>query len=141
MRTYVLPTPAAAEPALMKLVEVDPSSYMKCLDVASLYLTAAGDIESAVRVLTIASEHMLVGGQAAELQTKLEEIDAAVPGRLDVVRLLARFCSWQKDDEYLRATLVRLARSRAAKDHWTTNDTPCRSWSSSCRWSLDTRNA
>jgi len=59
--------------------------------------------------LTVASEHMLVGGQAGKLQATLEEIDAAEPGRLDVVRLLARFCAWQKDDDYLRETLIRLA--------------------------------
>jgi len=52
---------------------------------------------------------MLVGGQAGELQARLEEIETAEPGRLDVVRLLARFCAWQKDDEYLRETLLRLA--------------------------------
>ena len=97
----------AAESALLRLVEVDPSSYLKCLELAAYYLSS-GYTESSVRVLTIASEHMLVGGQGGQLQAKLEEIDRAEPGRLDVVRLLARFCSWQKDDEYLRETLVRL---------------------------------
>jgi tetratricopeptide (TPR) repeat protein len=99
---------AAAEQTLLRLVEVDPSCYMKCLDLASLY-SSLGDVESSVRILTIASEHMLVGGQASELQARLETIDASEPGRLDVVRLLARFCSWQKDDEHMRTTLVRLA--------------------------------
>jgi len=99
---------SAAESALFRLVEVDPSSYLKCLEVAAYY-SSSGYTESAVRVLTIASEHMLVGGQAGQLQKLLEDIDAAEPGRLDVVRLLARFCAWQKDDEHLRETLVRLA--------------------------------
>jgi len=99
---------SAAESALLRLVEVDPSCYLKCLDLAGHYFSS-GYTESSVRVLTIASEHMLVGGQAGELQARLEEIDAAEPGRLDVVRLLARFCAWQKDDEYLRETLLRLA--------------------------------
>ena len=97
----------AAESALFRLVEVDPSSYLKCLELGAYYFSS-GHIESAVRVLTIASEHMLVGGQAGELQARLEEIDRAEPGRLDVVRLLARFCAWQRDDEYLHETLVRL---------------------------------
>lgn len=98
---------AAAEKQLLKLVEVDPTNYLKCLDLSDVYF-AQNDIESAVRILTIASEHMLVGGQAGELQYRLELIEEREPNRLDVVRLLARFCSWQKDDEYLRATLVRL---------------------------------
>jgi tetratricopeptide (TPR) repeat protein len=98
----------AAESALMRLVEVDPSSYLKCLELAEYYFSS-GYTESSVRVLTIASEHMLVGGQAGQLQARLEEIDRAEPGRLDVVRLLARFCAWQKDDEYLRETLLRLS--------------------------------
>ena len=98
----------AAESALLRLVEVDPSSYLKCLELAAYYFSS-GYTESSVRVLTIASEHMLVGGQAGQLQARLEEIDQAEPGRLDVVRLLARFCAWQKDDDYLRETLVRLS--------------------------------
>ncbi|MGH9949065.1 MAG: tetratricopeptide repeat protein, partial [Pyrinomonadaceae bacterium] len=96
-----------AEKTVLRLVEVDPSSYLKCLELSDLY-KANSDIEAAIRMLTIASEHMLVGGQAAELQTTLEQIDTEEPDRLDVVRLLARFCAWQKDDEYLRTTLVRL---------------------------------
>ena len=99
---------SAAESALLRLVEVDPSCYLKCFDLAGHYF-ASGFTESSVRVLTIASEHMLVGGQAGELQARLEEIDTTEPGRLDVVRLLARFCAWQKDDDYLRETLIRLA--------------------------------
>jgi len=97
----------AAEKQLLRLVEVDPTNYLKCLDLADVYFVQ-NDVESAVRILTIASEHMLVGGQAGELQYRLEMIEEREPNRLDVVRLLARFCSWQKDDEYLRTTLVRL---------------------------------
>jgi tetratricopeptide (TPR) repeat protein len=52
---------------------------------------------------------MLVGGKAVDLQARLEKIDESQPDRLDVVRLLARFCAWQKDEKYLRNTLVRLA--------------------------------
>jgi len=98
---------AAAEKTLLSLVEVDPSCYLKCLDLADLFFEN-GDIDSSVRILTIASEHMLVGGQAGELEKHLERIDEAAPDRLDAVRLLARFCAWQKDDEYLRQTLLRL---------------------------------
>ena len=98
----------AAEATLVRLLEVDPTNYLKCLDLSELHLTQ-GDVDSAVRNLSFASEHMLVGGHAFELQGRLEKIDEIQPDRLDVVRLLARFCAWQKDDKYLRSTLVRLA--------------------------------
>jgi tetratricopeptide (TPR) repeat protein len=68
-----------------------------------------GDVDSAVRNLSFASEHMLVGGHAADLRSRLEKIDEAQSDRLDVVRLLARYCAWQKDEKYLRNTLIRLA--------------------------------
>jgi len=105
---------ANAEQTLLKLVEVDPSCYLKCLELAELFYES-GDIDASVRILTIASEHMLVGGQAGELEKHLEKIDAKEPDRLDTVRLLARFCAWQKDDEYLRKTLLRL-NEYAARD-------------------------
>ena len=97
-----------AEETLVKLLEVDPTNYPKCLDLAELHL-ANGDVDSAVRNLSFASDHMLVGGSANDLHARLENIDATQPDRLDVVRLLARFCAWQKDEKYLRTTLVRLA--------------------------------
>ena len=99
---------ASAEGALVKLLEIDPTNYLRCLDLAELHL-ANGDVDSAVRNLSFASDHMLVGGKAGDLQKRLETIDATQPDRLDVVRLLARFCAWQKDEKYLRSTLIRLA--------------------------------
>ena len=98
----------SAEETLVKLLEVDPTNYPKCLDLSELHLTN-GDVDAAVRNLSFASDHMLVGGKAGDLQVRLEKIDAAQADRLDVVRLLARFCAWQKDEKYLRNTLVRLA--------------------------------
>lgn len=104
----------AAEETLVKLLEVDPTNYPRCLDLAELHL-ANGDVDSAVRNLSFASDHMLVGGSAPDLHARLEKIDAAQPDRLDVVRLLARYCAWQKDEKYLRTTLMRLAEI-AARD-------------------------
>lgn len=98
----------AAEETLVHLLEVDPTNFLRCLDLSELHL-ANGDIDAAVRNLSFASDHMLVGGKAGDLQVRLEKIDGAQPDRLDVVRLLARFCAWQKDEKYLRSTLVRLA--------------------------------
>ena len=98
----------SAEETLVKLLELDPTNYPKCVDLSELHVRN-GDIDSAVRNLNFASDHMLVGGQASDLQARLEKIDAVEPDRLDVVRLLARFCAWQKDEKYLRDTLARLA--------------------------------
>lgn len=97
-----------AENSLNRLLEVEPTNYLKALDISEMHM-ALGDIDSAVRNLTIASEHMIVGGQALDFQARLERVETVAPGRLDVVRLLARFCAWQKDDEYMRGTLMRLA--------------------------------
>jgi len=103
-----------AENALNRLLEVEPTNYLKALDISDMHFSN-GDIDSAVRNLTIASEHMIVGGQALDLRSRLERVETIAPGRLDVVRLLARFCSWQKDDEYLRATLIRLSQIAKAE--------------------------
>ena len=103
-----------AENALNRLLEVEPTNYLKALDISDMHFSN-GDIDSAVRNLTIASEHMIVGGQALDLRSRLERVETIAPGRLDVIRLLARFCSWQKDDEYLRATLIRLSQIAKAE--------------------------
>jgi len=99
---------ASAEKELLILVQLDPSAYAKCVDVAELYYSL-NDIEGAARVVTIASEHMLAGGESERLHEILERLDNAEPGRLDVVRLLARFCSWRKDNAELKRNLKRLA--------------------------------
>lgn len=99
---------AEAESTLNRLLEVEPTNYLKALDISEMHMSL-GDIDSAVKNLTIASEHMIVGGQALDLQSRLERVEEVEPGRLDVVRLLARFCAWQKDDEQMRGTLMRLA--------------------------------
>jgi tetratricopeptide (TPR) repeat protein len=100
--------PAAAETALIKLVEHEPSSYHKCLDIVLAYLKI-DDLAAATRNLNIASEHLLVGGQAEELEKWINEILAKNPEHVDALRLLVRFYSWQREETKLKLTLERLA--------------------------------
>lgn len=97
-----------AEANVVHLVEVEPANYPKFLELAEVYL-AKQDVESATRLLTISSEHLLVGGQAAEFSSFVNEILEIQPDMLDAIRLLERFTSWQRDDEASRKALQRLA--------------------------------
>ncbi len=98
---------AEAETAVIKLVEQEPANYSKLLDVAKLYLLD-NDMVSASRVLTMSSEHMLVGGKAEEFYAIVTEILTKDPEQIDALRLLTRFCTWQRDDAALRDSLIRL---------------------------------
>ena len=99
---------AAAETAVIKLVEHEPANYPKFLELASIYLEKA-DLVSASRILSMSSEHLLVGGQANEFNALVHQILAGDPEQLDALRLLVRYCAWQKDEEGFRDGLVRLA--------------------------------
>ena len=102
-----------AEKAVIKLVEIEPASYPKLLELAHIYL-ANEDVDSATRILSMSSEHMLVGGQADEFHLLVKQILDRNPDQLDALRLLTRCCSWQRDEEALRKSLVKLA--QVAKD-------------------------
>lgn len=97
-----------AENTLIKLVEHEPSNYPKCLDIVQVYLKV-GDLTSATRMLNIASEHLLVGAQAEELEKWVNEILAKNPEQVDALRLLVRYHSWQRDESELKFALERLA--------------------------------
>lgn len=97
-----------AEKAVVKLVEHEPANYPKLLDLANHYLETQ-DFEGASRMLTMASEHMLVGGQAEEFANAVRHILDHQPDNLEAVRLLVRFCTWQRDEQSLKDSLARLA--------------------------------
>lgn len=99
---------AEAEKTLIKLVEVDPANYPKFLDLANHYISAI-DFEGASRMLTMASEHMLIGGQAEDFAVAVRTILDHQPDNLDACRLLVRFCTWQRDEESLKDSLRQLA--------------------------------
>lgn len=110
--------PAAAEKIVIKLVEQEPANYAKFLSVVDAYIKN-NDLEAASRILSMTCEHLLVGGQAAELEKWLSEILTRNPEHLNALRLLVRFHGWQRDEDELRQALERLlevARSSQSLD-------------------------
>lgn len=99
-----------AEKTIVKLVEQEPTNYSKLLDIFHAYLRAK-DVDSASRMLTMASEHLLVGGKAIELEQKINDVLALNPDHLDGIRLLVRFFNWQRDEKGVKTAFERLAES------------------------------
>lgn len=99
---------ADAEQTIVKIVEKDPTHFPKLLEIFQAYLKAK-DVDSATRMLAMASEHMLVGGRAIELAQKIEEILDLDPDYLDGLRLLVRFNNWQRDENGIKTSMERLA--------------------------------
>ena len=112
---YDMDDPAAAEAVVVKMVERDPSNYRKFLELVDVYLNA-DDLDSAVRCLSMITEHMLVGGEHEELFEQLEEVFARNPEHIAALRLLARYHSWLKDEPELRSALARLVESARHND-------------------------
>lgn len=99
---------ADAEKAVIKLVEQEPANYPKFLELAALYFEN-GDLASTSRILSMSSEHLLVGGQASEFNSLVRNILDQDPDHLEALRLLVRYCAWEKDEGGFRNALVRLA--------------------------------
>ena len=100
--------PAEAEQAIIKLVEQEPANYPKFLDLVKIYL-ADNDLNSAARILSMSSEHLLVGGQAEDFLHWANEILTRNPEQLDALRLIVRYHGWQRDESELKQSLETLA--------------------------------
>lgn len=100
--------PAEAEKAVIKLVEQEPANYPKFLELIAVYLKN-NDLESASRILSMSSEHLLVGGQSDDFLKWTNEILARNPEQVVALRLLVRYYSWQRDEKALKDALDRLA--------------------------------
>ncbi|HXG84413.1 MAG TPA: tetratricopeptide repeat protein [Pyrinomonadaceae bacterium] len=100
--------PAEAEKTVVKLVEQEPANYPKFLELVKIYIKN-NDLDSAARILSISSEHLLVGGQAQDFLTWTNEILAQNPEHINALRLLARYYGWQRDEAQLKQSLERLA--------------------------------
>lgn len=107
--------PAEAEKAVVKLVEQEPANYVRFMDLFRIYM-ASEDLNSAARILSMTSEHLLVGGQAEEFEQWVLEILSKDPEQLTALRLMARYHSWQRDDARLQESLKKLATLAAAKE-------------------------
>ena len=100
--------PAEAEKAIIKLVEQEPTNYPKFLDLVEIYLKNK-DLDSATRILSMSSEHLLVGGQSEQFLNFTNEILARNPESLDALRLSVRYYGWHRDEGALKDSLERLA--------------------------------
>jgi tetratricopeptide (TPR) repeat protein len=100
--------PQEAEKAVVRLVEQEPANYQKFLELVKIYLKNS-DLDSATRILSMSSEHLLVGGQAEEFLKWVNEILARNPEQLDALRLLVRYHSWRHDEDAFKQSLERLA--------------------------------
>ena len=100
--------PQDAEKAVIRLVEQEPANYLKFLELIEAYLKI-NDLESAARILSMSSEHLLVGGQSDDFLKRTNEILARNPEQLDGLRLLVRYYGWHRDEGELRQSLERLA--------------------------------
>lgn len=100
--------PQDAERIVIQLVEREPANYLKLLDVVKSYLKE-GDLEAATRILSMTSEHLLVGGQAQEFEKWINEILARNPEHVEALRLLVHLRGWQRDEAELKDSLERLA--------------------------------
>ena len=100
--------PQEAEKAVIKLVEQEPANYPKFLELIEVYIKT-GDLEAATRILSMSSEHLLVGGQSGEFLRWTNEILARNPEQIEALHLLVRYYGWQRDENELKQALERLA--------------------------------
>jgi tetratricopeptide (TPR) repeat protein len=107
--------PQDAERIVIQLVEREPANYLKLLDVVKSYLKE-GDLEAATRILSMTSEHLLVGGQAQEFEKWINEILARNPEHVEALRLLVHLRGWQRDEAELRESLERLSEAARLND-------------------------
>lgn len=107
--------PLEAEKAVIRLVEQEPANYPKFLQLVEVYIKNS-DLDSAVRILSMSSEHLLVGGKSEEFLKWTNEILAQNPEQIDALRLLVRYHGWQRDESELKISLERLAEIARLKE-------------------------
>ena len=100
--------PVEAEKAVIKLVEQEPTNYPKFLDLVEIHLKNK-DLDSATRILSMSSEHLLVGGQSEQFLKFTNKILERNPEHLDALRLSVRYYGWHRDESELKKSLEKLA--------------------------------
>lgn len=99
---------ADAEESTIRLVELDPASYPKFLEVANSYVEH-DDVDATMRILTISSEHLLIDGNAEDYTRILAKVVELEPQNLEALKLAAKFYSWQRNEKATRESLEQLA--------------------------------
>ena len=107
--------PQEAEKAVVRLVEQEPANYQKFLELVEAYLKT-DDLKSAARILSMSSEHLLVGGQSDDFMNWTNEILARDSEQLDALRLLVRYHGWHRDEGELKRSLEKLAEAALTND-------------------------
>ncbi len=106
---------AEAEKTVIGLIEKEPATYPKLVALARIYLKNS-DAESAGRVMAMASEHLLLAGEADEFQSLLNELLVLDPEQLEGLRLRARLSAWQRDESGMLEALAQLAAAARQKE-------------------------
>jgi tetratricopeptide (TPR) repeat protein len=106
---------AEAEKAVIRLVEQEPANYPKFLHLVEVYIKN-NELDSAVRILSMSSEHLLVGGKSEEFLKWTNEILTRNPEQVDALRLLVRYHGWQRDESELKKSLESLAEIARLKE-------------------------
>ena len=107
--------PSEAERVITALLQREPADYPKLLELTEVYLKN-NDLESAMRILLVTSEQLLVSGNAEELYKWLNEILIRNPEQIDALRLLVRASSWERNTVELKESLERLAEVARSND-------------------------
>jgi tetratricopeptide (TPR) repeat protein len=100
--------PEAAEAATAALIELEPSSFRRIVDVIRLYLKR-DNLEAAIRLVESSAEQLLSGNEDATFGELLNEVLARDPEQMTALVLLVRLHIWQHDGDKLRLSLERLA--------------------------------
>jgi len=102
-----LDDPEKAEEVIVDLVVREPINYPKLFDLIEYYLKK-DDVDSAVRILSMVSEQVLVSAKSERLLDFLNEILARNPEQTQALRLLARYYEWNKEKAGRQKTLEQL---------------------------------
>jgi tetratricopeptide (TPR) repeat protein len=104
-----------AERVLIELVAKEPANYFKLIDLVYANLMI-NDLDSAVRVLNVVAEHLLVGGKNEEYKKIVDEFLTRDAEHTGALRLLVRYYAWLQDAAQIKVTLERLASSARVND-------------------------
>lgn len=104
-----------AEKRVIRLVEQEPSSYPKLVELTEIYLSRQ-DHAGAARCLTLAMEHLLLAGKGDEAGKWVDSILEADSEQLGALKLKVRYFSWKRDDKGLTDALRKLDEIAVKKD-------------------------
>lgn len=106
--------PERAEQATASLIGREPSSYLRFVEVARLYVRQ-GKIGEAVNVVAGISEQMLAEREHQQLCELIEELLAGDADNVPALRLLVRAHWWLRNKENLKGALERLCEAAQAQ--------------------------